>query len=141
MIGLKNNNMIGFIIGFVIGMIPTIWFIRKDILKKKDEKLRPIKPKYIRRGILTNGYSISNQGVKLYEVDVQFEIGELESTDNLSKVEVISCVVSQSKSNTPKDRKDFSDMINNSWIDNKDIKWITTLASKRNDKIDNILND
>jgi hypothetical protein len=129
--------MIGFIIGLILGLIPGGILYRA---KYKEKKRLSLIPKHIRRGILTNECGISRAGTKLYDVEVQFEVGELESTDTMSKIEVISCTVSQSSSNSEKDRKEFSDMVNNSWVDSDRIKWITSTASKRNSKIDQILN-
>ena len=132
--------MIGFLFGLVLGLIPTVVLVRKNILQNKNKP-----PKYTRRGLYSGTYAVtkatlSQMGVKKYDVIVQFELGELESTDTMSKVEVISCVTNQSSCNNDKDRKEFSDLVNNSWMDSDQIQWITTVASKRNDKIDQILN-
>ena len=132
--------MVGFIIGFILGAIPTVWFIKENRKRKKRENEIVI-PRFIRRGIMTKEYSVSRQGVKVYDVEVQFEIGELESTGNMSKIEVVSCIANQSSSNDEKSRKEFTEMLDKSWVNSDEINWITTLASKRNDKIDNILND
>ncbi len=129
--------MIEFIIGLVVGLTPTLVLLIKKFFAKKPPEI----PRYSRRGLYTNEYAVSSMGVKKYDVTVQFEVGELESTDDLSKIEVISCIASQSSSNSEKDRKEFSDMVNNSWVSSNQIKWITTTASKRNDKIDQILNN
>ena len=127
--------MIGFLFGLVLGLIPTMVLVRKNILQNKNKL-----PKYTRRGLYSGTYALSQMGVKRYDVIVQFELGELESTDTMSKVEVISCVTNQSSCNNDKDRKEFSDLVNNSWMDSNQIQWITTVSSKRNDKIDQILN-
>lgn len=109
-----------------------------------SNKNKPGKPKYIRRGIYVNSYSVTTtaHGVKLSSpetVEVQFEVGELESTDKKSKIEVISCLASKSKYNTEVEKKDFIEMENHKWVDSDKIDWINTLASDRNDKIDKIL--
>ena len=74
------------------------------------------------------------------EVDVTFEIGELESTDDLSKVEVIGIKSNRSEFNSEYYKEKFKDMVDKTWIDSSRIKWI--IKSKydiRNDKIDKIL--
>lgn len=66
-------------------------------------------------------------------------MGELESTDTLSKIEVIDLKPSQSSYNTDYERKRLSEMVDKSWEESKEIHWITTVADKRNQKIDQLL--
>jgi hypothetical protein len=126
--------MIGFIIGMIFGGVATYLVLGKKIFSPKKTV-----PKYSRRGLYSNSYSISQHGIKKHDVTVQFEIGELESTDTMSKVEVISCITNRSQHNKESEKKEFIGLINNSWIRSNDIQWITTIASQRNDKIDQIL--
>ena len=128
--------LLGFLLGSVMFGIPAALF---GLKLNKINKVNNAKPKYVRRGIYHNSYSVKNAGVKNGSIDVQFEIGELESTDFLSKVEVISCVADQSQYNDEYHRKKFTDLVNGMWINSEKIEWITTVASKRNDKIDQIL--
>ena len=124
--------LIGILIGFILGL--PIGFI------KWKKKTIPV-VENIRRGILNNEFRINgnNGGVK-NTVHVQYEIGELESTDKLSKVEVIFLTTSQSEYLTDFYRKKFTDLIDKSWIESANINWITTTADVRNKKIDEILN-
>ena len=125
--------LIGILIGFILGL--PIGFIK---WKKKSV---PVVEKYIRRGILNREFRINenNSGVKS-TVHVQYEIGELESTDKLSKVEVISLTPSQSEYLTDFYRKKFTELIDKSWIESDNINWITTASDIRNKKIDQVLN-
>lgn len=125
--------LIGILIGFILGL--PIGFI------KWKKKTIPVVEKYIRRGILNKEFRINenNGGVK-NTVHVQYEIGELESTDKLSKVEVIFLTPSQSEYLTDFYKKKFTDLIDKSWIESANINWITTTADTRNQKIDEILN-
>lgn len=117
--------LLGFLIGYQTG-------------KPKEKKI--VKEKYSRRGLYKNDYSISNNGVKSTDITVTFEVGEIESTDTLSKVEVISIKTNRSEFNkNDSEQEKLKVMIDNSWIESKDIQWITTIAQIRNDKIDQIL--
>jgi hypothetical protein len=124
---------LGILIGFILGL--PIGFIK---WKKKTE---PIVEKYSRRGLLQKNFSVTdNLTNRKNTVDVQYEIGELESTDKLSKIEVIELKSDQSEFNTDFNKKRLTDMVDKSWINSSDITWITTAADKRNKKIDEILN-
>ncbi len=122
---------LGILIGFILGL--PIGFIK---WKKKI-----VVEKYIRRGILQKEFS-STDGItgRKGTIEVQYEIGELESTDKLSKIEVISFTPSNSEYHTDYYRKRLTELIDKSWIDSKSINWITTAADVRNKKIDEILN-
>jgi hypothetical protein len=125
--------LIGILIGFILGL--PIGFI------KWKKKTIPVVEKYIRRGILNKEFAINdNTNGKKSIVYVQYEIGELESTDKLSKVEVIVLTPNQSEYLTDFYRKKFTDLIDKSWIESTNINWITTTADVRNKKIDQILN-
>jgi len=123
---------LGILIGFILGL--PIGFI------KWKKKAIPVVEKYIRRGILNKEFRINDNtsGVKS-TVHVQYEIGELESTDKLSKVEVIILTPSQSEYLTDFYKKKFTDLIDKSWIESANINWITTTADVRNKKIEQIL--
>ena len=125
--------LIGILIGFILGL--PIGFIK---WKKKSE---PVVEKYSRRGLLQKNFSITSElTTRAKSVDVQYEIGELESTDKLSKIEVIELKSDQSEYNTDFNKKKLTDMVNKTWVNSSDITWITTAADVRNKKIDKILN-
>jgi hypothetical protein len=124
---------LGILIGFILGL--PIGFI------KWKKKSTPVVEKYSRRGLLQKNFSVTGElTTRTKSVDVQYEIGELESTDKLSKVEVIVLTPNQSEYLTDFYRKKFTDLIDKSWIESSNINWITTAADKRNKKIDEILN-
>ena len=124
---------LGILIGFILGL--PIGFIK---WKKKSE---PVVEKYSRRGLLQKNFSITSElTTRTKSVDVQYEIGELESTDKLSKIEVIELKSSQSEYNTDFNKKKLTDMVNKTWVNSSDITWITTADDVRNKKIDKILN-
>ena len=125
--------LIGILIGFILGL--PIGFI------KWKKKTVPVVEKYSRRGLLHKNFSITSElTTRTKSVDVQYEIGELESTDKLSKIEVIELKSGQSEYNTDFNKKKLTDMVNKTWINSSDITWITTAADVRNKKIDKILN-
>jgi hypothetical protein len=125
--------LIGILIGFILGL--PIGFI-----KWKKKKV-PVVEKYSRRGLLHKNFSITSElTTRTKGVDVQYEIGELESTDKLSKIEVIELKSDQSEYNTDFNKKKLLNMVDKTWVSSDDITWITTAADKRNKKIDEILN-
>jgi len=122
---------LGILIGFILGL--PIGFIK---WKKK-----PVVEKYSRRGLLKKNFSVTdNLSNRKSSVDVMYEIGELESTDKLSKIEVIDLKSDQSEYNTDYNKKRLTDMVNKTWLGSDEITWITTAADVRNKKIDKILN-
>lgn len=131
-IGFLVGGLIFGILGFTIGN-------SKSETKENKEKEKVKQPQYTRRGIWSNGYSMGN-GEKKRSFDVQFELGELESTSTKSKVEVISMVASHSECNDSQTKKQLAEMVNYTWMLSSDIEWIDDTAKMRNDKIDQILN-
>jgi len=125
---------LGIIIGFILGL--PIGFI------KWKKKSAPVVEKYSRRGLLQKSFSITDQITtrKKSTVEATYEIGELESTEKLSKIEVIELNSDQSEFNSEYNKKRLTDMVNKTWVSSSDITWITTAADKRNQKIDEILN-
>jgi hypothetical protein len=124
---------LGILIGFILGL--PIGFI------KWKKKSTPVVEKYSRRGLLQKNFSVTdNLTNRKNSVDVQYEIGELESTDKLSKIEVIVLKADQSEYNSEYNKKRLLEMVDKTWISSDDITWITTAADKRNKKIEEILN-
>jgi hypothetical protein len=124
---------LGILIGFILGL--PIGFIK---WKKKPVK---VVEKYSRRGLLEKSFSVTDAlTTRKSTVEVVCEIGELESTDKLSKIEVIEIKSNQSEYNTDYNKKRLTDMVDKTWVSSDDITWITTAADKRNKKIDEILN-
>jgi hypothetical protein len=124
---------LGILIGFILGL--PIGFIK---WKKKSE---PVVEKYSRRGLLEKSFSVTDAlTTRKSTVEVVCEIGELESTDKLSKIEVIEIKSNQSEYNTDYNKKRLTDMVDKTWVISSEITWITTDADKRNKKIDEILN-
>jgi hypothetical protein len=122
---------LGILIGFILGL--PIGFIK---WKKK-----PVVEKYSRRGLLVKEYSVTDGSTgRTSKIECVFEVGELESTDTLSKVEVVDVKPNQSQYNTDYERKRLTEMVDKSWVPLTDIHWITTAADVRNKKIDEILN-
>jgi hypothetical protein len=124
---------LGILIGFILGL--PIGFI------KWKKKPTPVVEKYSRRGLLEKSFSVTDAlTTRKSTVEVVCEIGELESTDKLSKIEVIEIKSNQSEYNTDYNKKRLTDMVDKTWVSSDDITWITTAADKRNKKIDEILN-
>ena len=124
---------LGILIGFILGL--PIGFI------KWKKRSAPIVEKYSRRGLLQKNFSVTdNLTSRKTTVDVVYEIGELESTDKLAKIEVIELNSDQSEFNSEYNKKRLTDMVNKTWVSSSDITWITTAADTRNKKIDEILN-
>lgn len=129
MLSFLGGILVGLIISLLIGLI----LVKIDRNNKK-------KVKYIRRGIYSTSYSTTSDTThKKIVFDVQFEIGELESTTSKSKVEVIHCTTSSSDFNSYAFREKISKMVNNTWVLSTEIEWISDLAKVRGDKLDQIL--
>ena len=126
---------------FFVGFITGIFFL-KIYQSVKINKTKTKEPKYLRRGLYTNSYSISQNGHKTGEVTVQFEVGELEKTPGMSKVEVINLSTSSAVYNKEgDDRNRMKSMVNNLWIDSTEIEWVEdALQQKREEKLNEILN-
>jgi hypothetical protein len=122
---------LGILIGLIIGL--PIGFIK---WKKKPVVVE----KYTRRGILQKEFSTTDVSGRKDSISVQYEIGELESTDKLSKIEVISFTPANSEYHTDYYKRKLTELIDKSWIDSKEVNWITTAADVRNKKINEILN-
>lgn len=123
---------LGILIGFILGL--PIGFI------KWKKKPTPVVEKYTRRGLLQKSFSITdNLTNRKSTVDVMYEIGELESTDALSKIEVVELKADQSEYNTEYNKKRLTDMVDKTWVNSNEITWITTAADTRNKKIDQVL--
>jgi hypothetical protein len=133
-------TLLAFITGIILGYITKHSI---HVFKNKDNKSKKIKNEYLRRGIYNNSYTISRQGSKIGEVDVQFEIGEIERTSAKSKVRVITLKASSAEYNKGGDDYDkLKSMIDNSWLISQEIEWIETPIDKiRDEKIDQILNE
>lgn len=132
-----------FIIGFLVGglVFGVLGFLigNSKEQKEKETETKKEEPKYTRRGIWSNGYS-GGSGENKKSFEVQFELGELESTSTKSKVEVISMVSSRSEYNDTATKKKLAEMVDNTWMLSTDIEWIDETSKMRNDKIDQILN-
>ena len=131
--------VLGMLVGFILGILVTLLF---TIVKKKEEEKKEEEKKsiYIRRGIWTNEYS-SGVGIDRKKFEVQYELGELESTATKSKVEIISSAASKSEFNNDSTKTTLHKMVNHTWILSSEIEWIEDTAKTRNDKIDQLLNE
>ncbi len=131
--------IVGFLIGGLIFGILGFFIGNQKEQKETETKAKKEEPNYIRRGIWSNGYS-GGSGENKKKFEVQFELGEIESTSTKSKVVVISMASSCSEYNDDLTRKKISEMVNNTWMLSTDIEWIDETSKMRNDKIDQILN-
>lgn len=123
---------LGILIGFILGL--PIGFI------KWKKKSAPVVEKYIRRGLLGKEFSVTdNITGRKSTVECNFEIGEIESTDTLSKIEVIFVQSNQSEYNSDLNKKRLTEMVDKTWVNSKDIHWITSAADIRNKKIEQVL--
>ena len=126
---------------FLVGFITGIIFL-KIYHSVKTNKTKTKRSKYLRRGLYTNSYSISQNGHKTGEVTVQFEVGELEKSPGMSKVEVINLSTSNTVYNKEGDDRDrMKSMVDNLWLDSSQIEWIEDPIQKmRDEKLNEILN-
>lgn len=91
-----------------------------------------------RRGLHSTTLTVGGKG----EVDVLYEIREIDSTTNKSKIKVESYSCSRASFNGKESiyYKDIINLKDNSWIDHSEIEWIDNTSENRSRKIDQILN-
>ena len=116
--------MIGFIIGYLSGFATVLTI--GAIINHNDKKKSLLK-----RGIYECSYTIN-----IRQIDVQFEVVEIERTKDKSKVEVLSIITSEDTTIKFK----LKNLVNNSWILTSKIEWIEKpINDIRDDKINEIL--
>jgi len=126
-----------FIGGFFIGCIGHTLFLR---LKSKYSKSVKSEKNYLRKGLYTNEYSVTQGGVVVKDIMVNFELGEIERSGTKSKVIVLNLKCNNSEYNNSYQKDKIKSMIEDSWIDSKEIDWIEQdLAQVREEKINQIL--
>jgi hypothetical protein len=124
--------LLGVLVGVLVGVISTLLITKIMNNRTVPTKLSP----YIRRGIWKKSYKSSSTG----DVEVQFELGEIESTSTKSKVVVILSTTDKSEFNTSDVlMSKINSMVNNTWMLSNDIEWISDISKVRGEKIDEIL--
>lgn len=121
------------LIFFILGCISTyLYFNSKGLLKSKV---------YKRRGIYEHQLSTTGDFIeKSVSFLVTMEVEEIESTNNKSKIRILSVKASQSQFNTDSYINTIKKMIDNTWVKTDSIEWITGKAEERTNKINEILN-
>lgn len=126
-----------FIGGFFTGYLIHIVYLRA---KKRDKKSPNLEKTYLRKGLYTNEYSVTKGGVVVKDIMVNFELGEIERSGTKSKVIVLNLKCNNSEYNNSYQKDKIKSMIEDSWIDSKEIDWIEQdLAQVREEKINQIL--
>jgi hypothetical protein len=124
-----------FIGGLFIGYLGKSIFFRLKSKSVKSEKI------YLRKGLYTHEYTVTRGVDKVADIVVNFELGEIEKSGTKSKVIVLDLTSSNSEyNNSIHEKNKIKSMIENSWIDSKEIDWIEQdLAQVREQKINQIL--
>ena len=118
------------ILGFFIGYF-----------SKRVKKNPTTTSKYLRRGLYIKEFYVTGpNGEDRGSVEVAFEVGEVESTPKLSKVEVIKFTSTKSEFNNGSEyqKKNLISMVNESWVPSASIEWITSAADIRDKKLDEL---
>lgn len=121
-------SVVSFILGFGVS----------NLVRTNSKTVTNSKTPAGRRGLHSTKLTVSGKG----EVDVLYEIREIDSTTNKSKIKVESYSCSRASFNG-KESIYYTDIINlkdNSWIDHSEIEWIDNTSENRSRKIDQILN-
>lgn len=128
-----------FICGFFTGFVIRSLFFSS---KRSDKKSANMEKTYLRKGLYTQKYQVTQLGVKVREIDVDFEVAEVEKTNTKSKVKVLDMVSNSAEYNSTSSQRDkLKSMVENSWINSNEIEWIEDdLSEKREEKINKILN-
>ena len=129
------------ILGIILGIILTVSVICiiAYVIDKKDKK--PNKKSYIRRGIYNATFTFTSMAKGEKDVEVQFELGELEYTGTKSKVEMIHYTASGSEYMTDDWKEKLRKSMDSKWMESSVIEWINETPKKRVEKIDEILNN
>ena len=128
-----------FICGFFTGFIIRPLFFSS---KRSDKKSANMEKTYLRKGLYTQKYQVTQLGVKVREIELDFEVAEIERTQTKSKVKVLDMVSTSADYNSASSQRDkLKSMVENSWVNSSEIEWIEEdLSEKRNEKINKILN-
>jgi len=132
-------EVVFFICGFFTGFIIRPLFFSS---KRSDKKSANMEKTYLRKGLYTQKYQVTQLGVKVREIEVDFEVAEIERTQTKSKVKVLDMVSTSADYNSASSQRDkLKSMVQNSWVNSSEIEWIEEdLSEKRNEKINKILN-
>lgn len=127
---------------YILGSLTTC-FIASLIYRYKIKKLtmpekpKDESPKYLRRGIYRPIIFDNEDEYKPVQLNVICEIGEVERTDNKSKIEVIDYVIKTHGTNKSQRIVDLSE----GWVESRDVEWFKLKNTKRNNAIDNLLEE
>jgi hypothetical protein len=130
-------EILTFICGFFTGYLIHIVYLRA---KKRDKKSPNLEKTYLRKGLYNNEYSVTQGGIVVKDIMVNFELGEIERSGTKSKVIVLNLKCNNSEYNNSYQKDKIKSMIEESWIDSKEIDWIEQdLSQIREEKINQIL--
>lgn len=118
------DNFIFFIIGTIFGI--TIYRV---YLSKISENTN-------RRGLLSKSFSLLDGKII---IPFDFDIIETDRSDKLSKIKVISVKCSNSFYNTSENLNKIKSIIDGTWIESNEIKFLSFKNKKRRDKLLNFL--
>jgi hypothetical protein len=118
-----------------------IWLSVGVLLGASTNLIPRKKPgRYLRRGILFRTYSVHEGSTKTGEMNCQLEVGELERTDKMSKIEIINYIPSGTQHATPETEKNIRKIVDGLWIETSEIQWIVdSVEDQRDKKLEQIL--
>lgn len=123
---------------FISGCIVTIGILS---IKRKTKKSKPTEPIYSRKGLHRRSFTVTNVLGEKSTMDVEFEIGEVESSSKKSKVKILATWISQSQHDNADNRAKIKSMVDETWIDKSDVEWLDrSIDDEREEKLKKILN-
>lgn len=119
-------NLLFFFLGCLITSI--IFYIRSNTDKN-----------YIRKGLYKRSFTVTNILGEKSQMDVEFEVAEIESSSKKSKIKILNTWISQSKHDSHREK--IKSMVDETWIDKNDVEWLEkSIDVEREEKLKKILN-
>jgi hypothetical protein len=148
--------LIGFIGGFIVSNMQGFSSINKNLkLLVEGQKPQPVqqptlpsKPVPVqlrgtgRKGLMERSLSSTDRDSKRKtNIDVVYEVYEIERSKDKSKIGILEIQVNQSEYSTDSYKEMMKNLYENSWIDSKDVEWLDEAPELvRDEKLNDLLN-
>ena len=123
---------------FISGCIVTIGILS---IKRKIKKSKSTEPIYLRKGLHRRSFTVTTILGEKSSMDVEFEVGEIESSSKKSKIKILKTWIAQSQHDNDDHREKIKSMVDETWVNKNDVEWLDrTIDVEREEKLKKILN-
>jgi hypothetical protein len=123
---------------FISGGITSIGLLS---IIRKIKKHKVAEPTYLRKGLHKRSFNITSGLGAKSTMDVEFEVGEIESSSKKSKIKILNTWIAQSQHDNDDNKEKIKSMVDGTWIDKNDVEWLeNSLDVEREEKLKKILN-